>query len=123
MRLIKFGSKVCPACLAMARAKTIERFIERHPELTLVTLDCFDENGEAPKGSAYETNNEIAEAYEIKNLPMLIFETDDGGELNSWEGGIPMHELEKAYKQAKERYEAAQKVEAQVPATPRSGAV
>lgn len=94
----------------MEKSKTLERFVERHPDVKLITLYCIDEKGEIPEGSVYEKNDQLSDEYGVNSFPTLIFETDDGGELNSWEGGIPAHELVKMHKEAVARAEAAKQV-------------
>lgn len=110
MRIVKFGTKQCPACVAMDKSKVLQRFVERHPDVKLVLLDCADEEGEIPRGSVYETNDKLSDVYGVDSFPTLVFETNDGGELASWEGGVPMHELEKTYREAQKRHEAAQQI-------------
>lgn len=107
MRLVKFGTKTCPACVAMDRSRLLERFAQKYPEVKIIKLDAGDEDGEQPKGSEYAKNWDLSEVYGVDAFPTLIFETDEGGELASLEGGVPMHELEKTYKQAQARLKAA----------------
>lgn len=110
VRLLKFGSKTCPACISMDRARLLERFMTAHPEVIVIKLDVSDEEGESPEGSVYDTNNELSDIYGVTTLPTLVFETLDGGELASQEGGLPMGELEKLYRAAKERHEASRQI-------------
>lgn len=107
VRLLKFSSKQCPACANMARSKVIERFLSAHPEVSFVALDCVDDEGETPEGSDYEKNMKLSDVYGVDSFPTLVFEAPGGGELSSWEGGIPASELEKTYKAAKARLEAS----------------
>jgi len=108
----------------MAKARTLERFIERHPDVKLVVVDCADEDGEVPRGSEFDRNNKLSDVYDVTSFPTLIFETEDGGELMSYEGGLPMHTLEATYKEALKRLEAAQQIALiGTPKTPVSGAV
>lgn len=105
--LLKFSSKQCAACLSMARSRVLERFVAAHPEVQIIALDCVDEDGETPEGSSYERNMRLSDTYGVDSFPTLVFESVSGGELASWEGGVPMNELEKTYKAAKERRAAA----------------
>ena len=115
LRLIKWGSKSCPACAAMDRSRLLERFQQSHPDVVVIKLDVNDEEGDAPRGSEYEKNYKLSDVYGVESLPTLVFETLDGGELAVLEGGAPMHTLEKTYRDAKERLEAAQQIKAPAP--------
>lgn len=110
MRLIKWGSKVCPACSHMERSRILENFKATHPDVVIIKLDVADEEGETPKGSEYDRNMKLSDDYGVDSLPTLVFESMTGGELASWEGGIPVKELEKLHKAALARLEAAQQI-------------
>ncbi len=102
-RAIKFGSKTCGACVAMDRAKTLERLAEANPDLELVKLDIGDEEGDCPRGSTFDDAFKLSDAYEVESLPTIIFESLDGGELAREEGGLAYRQLEKLFESAKKR--------------------
>lgn len=91
MRLIKFGSKTCGACHGMDKAKTLERFAEEHPEVSVLKLDVSDDEGESPGPTAvdptnYDANMKASDTYGVTVLPTLIFEVEGFGEVNRIEG-------------------------------------
>jgi hypothetical protein len=94
----------------MNRSKVLERFTTTHPDVTVIALDCVDDDGDTPKDSEFEKNMKLSDVYGVDSFPTIIFEAPGGGELASWEGGIPLHELEKTYKAAKARLEASQSI-------------
>ena len=94
VRLIKFGGASCHVCVAMDNAKTLEKFVEKHPEVKLLKLDVTDKKGDAPDGSEYKKNFDLSDALGVEVLPTLIFEVKGGGELLRFEGGATLKELE-----------------------------
>lgn len=101
-RLIKFGSKTCGACIAMDRAKTLEKFQERYPEVTILKLDISDEEGEspAPRGLGdinYKANYALSDEYEVTALPTLILELAGCGEVMRLEGAANLKQLDEMY--------------------------
>lgn len=97
LRLVKFGAAYCPPCRHMDRAKTLEKFVERHPNVVLKKLDVADENGHVPPGSAFDEANQIAYKRKVVSIPTLIFETPDGKELVRHVGSITARNLERLY--------------------------
>lgn len=107
-RLIKFGSKTCGACIAMSKAKTLDKFKERHPEVSVVNLDISDSEGESPAlgeagnadGIDYKKNYSISDDYEVTALPTLVFEVEGGGEIFRIEGAANLKQIEEMYDSA-----------------------
>lgn len=97
LRLIKFGSRTCGACLAMDKAKTLTKLRDVFPELTVVELLIADSNGESPElgddGIPYQKNNEIADEYEVKALPTLVLEVEGYGEVGRIDGSAGLKDL------------------------------
>lgn len=107
MRLLKFGSKTCGPCIGMDKAKTLERFVEKHPEVQVATFDISDEEGESPpkkvgdpKSIDYKANMKLSDVYRVTALPTLVFEVEMFGEMRRIEGASTLKDLEKAYEQA-----------------------
>lgn len=108
MKLVKFSADFCGPCKAMEKAKTIERLIEKHPNVSAVNYSCANKEGDAPKGSEYAKNAARAEVYVVDAFPTLIFELESGGELVRSEGGMNLKELEELYEDAIARWEVGQ---------------
>lgn len=72
IKLLKFGAVWCPGCVQLERRGTLEKFAEKHPDVSIVVHD------DSEKGSrAYE---KLADEFSIKSIPVLIW-TYDGKEL------------------------------------------
>jgi len=107
VRLLKFGGASCPPCIAMDKAKTLERLKDEFPELTIVKLDIYNEDGEAPEGSDYAKNDALSDSYDVEALPTLIFEretTDGPIEFLRFEGGMSFSALKKEYEKEREKF-------------------
>ncbi len=120
MRILKFGSKTCGACIAMDRAKTLEKFVERHPNVSIVKFDVSDEENESPKAAAlgdvdYEANMKLSDDYGVEALPTLVFEVETFGEMRRMEGAGNLKQLEAEYEKA---LEAAERYSTQAAALP-----
>ena len=97
-KLIKFEAGTCAFCKSMDKAKTLEKFAQKHPEVTVLKCMIADD-----KGIPYKDGERWANVYGIGALPTLVFETGDGRELVRIEGAAPPSALEKLFKQAQER--------------------
>jgi thiol-disulfide isomerase/thioredoxin len=102
LKLIKFGSKTCPACKSMDRTGVLER-IAQERDVEVYNIDISDEQGDSPPGSAYEKAYEMSDEYDVTALPTLIVETPDGGELVRYEGACNFKTLDGLVKEAQER--------------------
>lgn len=105
IRLLKFGGGSCPACRAMERAGTLDRFASDNPDVPVHRLDVYDDRGEAAPGSIYEAANTVSDTYEVRALPTIIIETLDGRELAREEGGLNGPQLRSMLKRARENLE------------------
>jgi len=87
----------------MMKAKVLERFQEKHPEVAVVSLDVSDANGDSPAktldGVDYEKNSKVADDYEVTALPTIIFEVKGAGEVGRLEGAATLKQLEDSYKE------------------------
>ncbi len=105
-RLLKFGAKWCGACNAMARARTLEKFNERHPEVTVELIDIpddVDDHGKPLKLTQEELEIvELADEWDIRSLPALIFVPEDNldFELARSDEATTLSGLEKLYARA-----------------------
>lgn len=108
MRLVLFTSKVCGACIALKKAGVLEKFAAAHPEVEVVDYCVADEHGDIPDGSEYEKNDKLADEYEIDELPTMVIETPDGGELIRVENPMQMKlpKLEEIYAKQRTLFEA-----------------
>lgn len=92
LRLLKFGSDHCGPCVSMKRARTLERFGEKYPE-----VECFEIDVDQKDGDAKATR------YGVQGIPTLVFESLDGIEIAREDGGMNLLSLEKLYKSVKSR--------------------
>lgn len=97
-KLIKFESGTCAFCKSMDKAKTLEKFAAKYPDVTVIKCMIAD-----TKGAIFEDGEKWANAYGISALPTLVLETDDGRELVREEGSMPLGALEKMLERAKAR--------------------
>lgn len=88
LKLIKFGAKWCGHCVAMSKAKTLEKLAEKHPEIELIIVDV-------------DKNEEMADDYEVTAMPSIFFEDLKGFILAEHSGGMNLDEVEKLYLKAK----------------------
>jgi thiol-disulfide isomerase/thioredoxin len=97
-RLLKFGSKTCGACIAMDKARVLERLQSEYPDVKVVKLDISDDDGESPAPKAmgdvdYKTNYKLSDDYEVTMLPTLVLEVENAGELGRIEGAASFKQL------------------------------
>lgn len=103
MQLLKFGAGWCAPCKAMARAKTLEKFSQKHPavKVRLVDLDSDEEpKGRAALALAAEAEK-LEGRYEIQAFPTLIFTDSSGEELARADTALDLGQLEALYETAK----------------------
>lgn len=87
MKLLKFGADYCGPCKSMARARTLEKFAERHPDIELEIIDI-------------EADEKRADEYDFRGIPAFVFEDMDGNIIHSDEGATNEAGLEKHYQKA-----------------------
>ena len=104
IRILKFVSKTCSACAAMSKARTVERFVEKHPEVAVVEKVISDESNEVPDGTEYEAAYALADGYGVSAVPTLIFEAQHHGEVSRVEGAVNLKQLEDEYEAAVAEY-------------------
>lgn len=105
IRLLKFGSKTCGACIAMSKARTLEKFAEAYPNVQVVDLLIGDSRGDAPAlgdagntdGIDYKGNYSLSDDYEVTALPTTIMEIEGVGEVVRLEGAVNVKDLKEAY--------------------------
>lgn len=105
MRLLKFGSKTCGACMAMDRAKTLAKLQERNPGLVVVEVLIADARGDSPAlgdatnadGIDYKLNYKLSDEYEVTALPTMIMEIEGAGEVFRMEGAASVKQLQELY--------------------------
>lgn len=116
VRLVKFGSKTCSACAEMAKAKTLEKFKARFPEVRVVSLDVTDDEGESPTlaessdGVDYRANYALSDDYGVEALPTLVFEVEGAGEVARIDGAASVRDLSEAYEEILEVQKRASKL-------------
>jgi len=116
MKLIKFGAEWCGPCQHLKKVKTLEKFVEKHSDVSLELVDLPDddqlealdefmkkhgEEAELPEDlKAVAAINARADEADIEHVPTIIFEDDHGRELVRGDGAITAGELEKLYAKA-----------------------
>lgn len=110
IRLLKFGSKTCGACVAMSKARTLEKFAEAHPGVTVLALDIADEHGESPALGDYKKHYELSDEYEVTALPTTIMEVEGVGEVVRLEGAVNAKDLAEAYETTVQYAERSKKI-------------
>lgn len=115
--LIKFGGDFCSPCKALDRAKTLEKLVARHPNVTIVKHNVADKEGMTPPGSEYEKGEKLAQIYGVNGLPTLVFEDANQHELGRFEGGIRLDELEELYQKSalRARFKAGASINELIP--------
>ena len=102
LTLTKFSIEGCAPCRAMKKAGTLEKLVEKHPNVTLRDLICADKKGEALPGSTFAESLAISDVYGVASWPTLVFE-DERGELARAEGAMRFAEVEDMYDRALDR--------------------
>ena len=97
MTLVKFGALACGPCRHMEKVQTLEKFVEKHPNVEIKKYETADAEWETPKGSPFAEADKIANRKKVTSLPTLIFEDSDGKEILRHEGGISLRDLERMY--------------------------
>lgn len=72
LKLLKFGAVWCPGCVQLERRGTLEKFAEKHPDVSVQVHD------DTEKGS--QRYSDLADKWSVKSIPLLIW-THDGEEL------------------------------------------
>lgn len=88
LKLIKFGANWCGHCVAMEKSQVLQKHAAKHPDVELIIIDV-------------DQDEEIADEYEVKAMPVLFFEDLSGFILAEHEGGVTDSQLEKLYTKAK----------------------
>jgi len=72
MQLWKFGASWCGPCLQLAKAQTLEKFVEAHPEVTLRIIELHDK----PTTRQQRADVKLADAHDVEAMPTVLFMTD-----------------------------------------------
>jgi thioredoxin-related protein len=99
IRLVKFGSKQCAPCRELTRRRTLEKFIEKNPDIELKVWDS--EKMDDPKDPA----NKKMDEYEVRSIPSFVWEAPDGEVVYEWEGAVTDAKLADLHEEALEGLE------------------
>lgn len=92
--VIKFGAKWCHYCVMMKNKRTLERFGERRS--AIASVEEVDVDKEEAR----------ANAYNVKGLPLVIIEDEEGHELIRKGGALSVDELDKLLASATRKWKA-----------------
>lgn len=115
IRLLRFTSETCHFCAAQKRASTLEKFVQNHPETSIVELVCGDAEGKTPKGSSYASAFKLSDEYDVQSFPVVVFEAQlaDGKsafEVARAEGNVSLKDFEKIYTETLEDFEVSRTI-------------
>lgn len=105
LRLLKFESKTCPVCQQMEKKGTLDNLKSEWPNVEVLSFMVTDEQGGAPKGTAYEVAYNLSDEYEVEALPTLILINPEGIEVGRIEGMPSGSQLRKSIDAAIEEAE------------------
>lgn len=91
IKLLKFSAEWCGYCTGMDRARTVEKFLEKHQNIELIAHRTENE------GDAAEV---LMDEYDVRGLPAFIFEDQEGNIVHQEEGATSLAGLEKMYLKA-----------------------
>ena len=98
-KLIKFGGEFCAPCKTMDKAKVLEKFVQKHPNVQVIRVEIADK-----EGVPYKDGERIAQAYGVSALPTIVIEKSGQlGELARADGGHTLKMLEDLFEQATKR--------------------
>lgn len=97
IRLVKFGSKQCGPCRELTRRKTLEKFVEKNPDIELKVWDS--EKMDDSKDPA----NKKMDEYGIRSIPSFVWEAPDGEVLYEYEGALTETKLADLHDEALEQ--------------------
>lgn len=93
LKLVKLGAAWCPPCKAMARAQTLEKFADKHPDVKIEVHDDTESGS-----TRWEA---IANKYDVKSVPTIIWLYDDQEVLRS--NDVSATAIKEQYEKAKKR--------------------
>ncbi len=86
IRVLKFESKTCAACIGMNKKGTLETIQREYPEVEVIALCIADKHGVSPAGSTYEEAYELSDLMGVNDLPTFVVTNDVGLEFARIEG-------------------------------------
>lgn len=91
LTLKRFSAAWCPSCRAMKLRRTLEDFLEKHPEIEFIAHDDLDNN---------EIDDEEADEFGVRTIPAFVWLDADGRFLLKREEAMSPTAVEKMYKEA-----------------------
>ncbi len=104
-RLVKISSPTCVPCVAMAKAKTLEKFEAKYPEVQVESHMVSEFDGEEDKVSemseAEKEASDLCDQLDVQSFPTIIFFDAEGKELVRADEALGWSGLVKLYESAR----------------------
>ncbi|MFA7662997.1 MAG: thioredoxin family protein [Patescibacteria group bacterium] len=81
MKILKFGATWCPGCVVMG--PRLEEIKTQNPDIEIEMIDT-------------DQNPELAEKYDVRDLPTLVYLDKNGVELEKQHGILPKEKINEA---------------------------
>ena len=86
LRLLKFESLTCAACISMNKKGTVDTLKGEFPGMEVFNLIIADAHGDSPDGSTFEAAYKLSDELEVQALPTYIVQDERGIEFARIEG-------------------------------------
>lgn len=116
MRLLKFDSKTCSACIAMEKRGTVTDIQREYPTLEVIGLTISNADGDVPEGTHYDAAYKLSDDMGVQALPTLIIQDARGVEIERIDGAPSLKDLRKALDTAAEAIRTSEALYAKVEA-------
>jgi len=88
LKIMKFGADWCGPCVNMEKSKTLEKFVDANPEISVEKIDI-------------DENEQLADDFGVVSIPAVFVVDETGKVLAKANGGQSVGQLEKLVEKAK----------------------